>query len=104
MIDFMFFVKTFFLTVAVVLLMQIQVGDRTIETHAIGWIQNSALVSPLNTAAQGGAKMFKDLIARISGGVEKNVAKNKKEEKSSSSSFRWGSGHPPPRSKQRRRS
>ena len=36
MMDFFFFVKTFILTVAIVLVMQIQVGDRSFESHAMG--------------------------------------------------------------------
>ena len=41
MMDFFFFVKTFVLTIAIVLVMQIQVGQSTLETHAMGWVQSS---------------------------------------------------------------
>jgi hypothetical protein len=90
MVDFFFFVKTFILTVAIVLAMQIQVGDKSIETHTLSFVHSSYVVMPLNSAAQGGAKLIRDLSSYVSGKVRRNTKKNaKKEEKKSSSSFRW---------------
>lgn len=89
MSEFFFFMKLFLLTIALVLVMQIQVGERSLESHAMGWVQTSALVQPLNSIAVGGAKVIKDLTAKISGSVSQNSGKKKKEEKKSSSSFRW---------------
>lgn len=64
MSELLFCIKTFVLTVAIVVAMQIQVGERTIENHAMSWVQTSPLVRPLNHAAHGAAKMWNDLLAR----------------------------------------
>ena len=36
--EVLFCLKTFILTVAIVLVMQVQVGERTLEHHAMSWI------------------------------------------------------------------
>lgn len=84
--DFLFFVKTCALTIAIVLLMQIQVGSASIENHAMGFVQSSMITSPLNTVARGAAKMIRDLTQNISARVKQNTKKNKKEEPKHSSS------------------
>jgi hypothetical protein len=77
MMDFLFFVKTFFLTIAIVLFMQIQVGSSSIETHAMNFVQSSAIVAPLNTVAKGAAKMIRDVTQTVSARVKKNTKKEK---------------------------
>jgi hypothetical protein len=89
MSDLIFFIKLFCLTVALVLVMQIQVGERSLESHAMGWVQTSALVAPLNTVAQGAAKAARDLSSTIHASIEKNTGKKKKEAAPKASSFRW---------------
>ncbi len=85
MMDFLFFVKTCAATIALVLLMQIQVGSASIEHHAMSFMQSSTVVSPLNTVARGAAKMVRDLTQNISARVKQNTKKTKKEEPKSSS-------------------
>lgn len=85
MMDIVFFLKTFLLTIAIVLVMQIQVGEKSIETHAMNFVQSSVVVAPLNGVAKGAAKMARDLTQTISISVHRN-SKKKKEEKTSSSS------------------
>lgn len=87
MMDFLFFVKTFCLTIVLVVLMQIQVGQSSIESHALGWVQHSAVVSPLNQTAHGAAQLIRDLTGYISQSLKKKESKDKKEE--TRSSFRW---------------
>lgn len=97
MSEFIFFVKCFALTVAIVLVMQIQVGERTVESHAMSWVHTSALVQPMNTAARGGAKVIKDLTEKVYGSVAKNSKKEKdkkEKEEAKSSSFRWSIAKP----------
>ncbi|MGE3683953.1 MAG: hypothetical protein AB7G93_19710 [Bdellovibrionales bacterium] len=94
MMDFLFFAKTLLLTLAIVLVMQIRVGDQTMETHAHRLLTSSLVVQPLNGVAQGAAKMAKDALNSVSGHVNKNIDKGKKkkeqdEAKKSASSFRW---------------
>jgi hypothetical protein len=84
MMDVYFFIKSFLLTIAIVLVMQIHVGERTLESHAMSWVQSSYVVAPLNGVAKGAAKMARDLTETISISVHRN-SKKKKTEKSSSS-------------------
>lgn len=86
MMDFLFFVKTFFLTIAIVLIMQIQVGSTSIENHAMSFVQSSVIVAPLNSVAKGAAKMIRDVTQTVSAQIKKNTKKNKKEESRVSSS------------------
>lgn len=65
MSELFFCVKTFVLTVAIVLAMQIEIGERTIESHAMIWMHTSAVTAPLNSVARGAAKMFDDLKLKI---------------------------------------
>ncbi|HMN68557.1 MAG TPA: hypothetical protein PKC28_08455 [Bdellovibrionales bacterium] len=78
MMDFMFFVKTLALTVAVVLVMQIEIGHRSIETHAMSWVQSSAIVAPLNTVAAGGAKLVRDTTKLITAKLSRTQPKTAK--------------------------
>lgn len=77
MMDVLFFVKTLLLTMAIVLVMQIRVGERSLEAHAMSWVQSSVVVAPLNGAAKGAAKMARDLTQTISISVQRNWNKKK---------------------------
>lgn len=80
MMDFLFFIKTFVLTIAVVLFMQIEIGSKSIESHAMGWVQSSAVVAPLHEVARGGSRVVQDFIRKVSSSVQKNVFKTKHQE------------------------
>ena len=88
MSEITFFLKTFVLTVAIVLVMQIQVGEASLETHTMSWVQTSAIVAPINAVADGGAKVVRDFITYIHSKLDKKKDKNKKEEVKTST-FRW---------------
>lgn len=60
MADLMFVVKTFLFTLALVVLMQIKVGDRTIEERSHQWIQHSAIHKTLGKVATGAVTAMKD--------------------------------------------
>lgn len=59
--ELLFVVRTFVLTIAIVMVLQIQMGDRTIENHAIQFVQSSRISAPLNMTVKGAAKMMRDL-------------------------------------------
>lgn len=88
MSDFVFFLKLSGLTLALVLVMQIQVGETSIEDHAMSWVQSSTITSPLNAIAHGGAKMFRDGTSMVHSAIVRKPQKYKKEE-AKASSFRW---------------
>lgn len=81
MTDMMFFVKTFLLTVVLVLAMQLRVGRHTIEHHAMSFVQSSAIVAPLNGVANGAAKMVRDITDHVSNRVKSNTRKSTRSEK-----------------------
>lgn len=54
-----FVLKIFVLTVVIVLLMQIKVGEQTVENHAHSFLKTSSILAPLNEIAQGGAALFR---------------------------------------------
>jgi hypothetical protein len=91
MMDFLFFVKTFALTIAIVMVMQIPVGEQSLETHALGWVQHSSVVNPVRAVAHGAAKVVHDLGHKITDAIHDNVSKNKKEDSrlKHDSSFHW---------------
>jgi uncharacterized metal-binding protein len=84
MMDFLFFVKTFALTIVVVLLMQLQVGEKSIEHHAMAFMQSSAVIQPLNGVAKGAAKLARDVTQTISAKIKKNTKKEKRIEETAS--------------------
>jgi hypothetical protein len=102
MMDILFFVKTFVLTVAIVLLLQTPVGDKSLETHAMTWIQSSAVVAPLHSVARGAAKVVHELSHQVSGYIHDNVNKNKKEDSKvkKESSFHWSHGSKDPKARE----
>jgi hypothetical protein len=80
MMDFLFFVKTLILTLAIVMVMQIQVGQKSLETHAMSFVQSSTVAAPLHGIARGAAQVVHDLSHSVTGFIHHNVNKNKKED------------------------
>lgn len=91
MIDFLFFVKTLALTIVFILLMQIEVGHHTIESHAMRWAHDSYVGEVLNGVSRGAAKMVQDVSHQVSGLIHRNVNRNSKEDAhlKKESPFRW---------------
>lgn len=77
MSDLVFFAKMFALTVILVIAMQLQVGTRTVESYAMGFVQSSWVAQPINKIARGGAKLIKDATTKVHGAIAKNQAKKK---------------------------
>lgn len=48
-----FVLKTFAITVALIFVMQIRVGRGTVESHMIGWLEESVAVDGLRYVAEG---------------------------------------------------
>lgn len=89
MSDLFFFVKLLVLTVVLVIFMQVQVGNGSLESHAMNWVQTSSIAAPLNTVAQGGAQMIRDVSSSIYSSILHNTGKKKKEDAHKASSFHW---------------
>jgi hypothetical protein len=58
MADFLFVVKSLLATFILVVLMQIQVSNQTIENHMHQWIRSSEVVSSLRGVAQGAVSIM----------------------------------------------
>ncbi len=84
MMNLFFLVKTFVLTVAIVLMMQIKVGERSIESHAMGFVQSSTIAAPLNSVARGAAKLINDFTEKVKTQIYGSKAAPKKKERDSS--------------------
>ncbi|MES2962370.1 MAG: hypothetical protein V4760_00675 [Bdellovibrionota bacterium] len=65
--DLVFVVKTLVITVALVVLMQIKVGSRTVEQHSLAWIHQSVFVEQLQEVAAGAVKAGRKGVAMMSG-------------------------------------
>ena len=70
MSDIFFILKSFFLTGLVVTLLQVKVGDWTVENHALVWIKISPITRSLQKVASGGVMVMSDLWLSVTGKVE----------------------------------
>ena len=99
MTDFVYFMKLLGVTLVLVLMLQINVGEHSLETHTMNWLQSSSLVSPLNSVAHGGGKLMHDVSDRVHGMIQTNRSKKKRDEKSggAASRFNWSRAPQPSR-------
>src|SRR4051812_8097659 len=91
MIDFFFFLKTLALTLIVVLLLQIQIGKKTVETHIHDSMQGSFAAGFIGDAALGGAHILRDLTHNITQKIKANITHKHQAEDSETkaSRFQW---------------
>jgi|FLYM01.1.fsa_nt_gi hypothetical protein len=92
MMDLYFFVKTFILTVALVVLLQLKIGSHSLEEQATMLFRGSLIATPLNAIAQGGAQFTRDMISGIQekiDGPKKNQPKEASKAKASGFKFSW---------------
>ena len=87
--DVTFFLKLLGLTMVVVALTQLHVGDRSVEAHAMTWVQESALAQPVNGVASGAARMIRDVTGKIHSAVERTRGKHRDGARTPSRGFRW---------------
>lgn len=73
MIDLMFFIKTLALALLIVMAMQIRIGEQSIETHTLDWVQTASVVEPLNGVARGTAKLVHDLSRKTYSAIHSKI-------------------------------
>ena len=56
-------VKTLAFTVVIVLLLQVKVGNDTLEDRAVFWFRSSPLIEPIQTVVDGGARLVRNTIS-----------------------------------------
>lgn len=54
MSDILFFIKTLFITFIFIVVLQVKVGDLTLEQRAAHWARTSEVMEPVKQAARGG--------------------------------------------------
>lgn len=64
--DFLFVVKCLIATVVLVVILQIRVGGRTMESHTVQWIHRSAIAKTLDDVAEGAVKVGHEARVAIS--------------------------------------
>ncbi len=71
MLNLMFFIKTLIVTFLIVALLQVHVGSSTLEDHASRFIRTSPIMSPIQAAAESGARAVRQSTNWISAQVNK---------------------------------
>ena len=100
MTDFIYFAKLLGVTIVVIVVLQLNVGNRSLETHAMNWLQSSSVITPLHAVAHGGGKLMHDLSERVNGVIQTNRAKKKRDVSRDSITprFRWSQAPLPSKS------
>jgi hypothetical protein len=75
MSDIIFALKMLGITIALVFLMQIRVGNSTVEQHSLAFIRSSSAVETLNGVAQGAIKAMVQGTRWVSSVFDTNVGK-----------------------------
>lgn len=69
MSELIFVIKSFIITVLLVVAMQVRVGNASLEAYSQWWLQKSSVSIYVQTVAAGGALALKNLYYNIKGGV-----------------------------------
>ena len=73
--DLFFVLKTFIGTFLLVVLLQVKVGQETIEYHVMNWIHDSPMTEPIQEAARGGVVAFRELWKKLTSGIGTEFSK-----------------------------
>ncbi|MBX7231938.1 MAG: hypothetical protein K1X29_07610 [Bdellovibrionales bacterium] len=77
MLDLMFFLKTFLVSLLFVALLQVEWRSITLEEHIHGFIHTSAFMTPIQSTAQNGVKLIRKGVQWISTEMNKKFPKAK---------------------------
>ena len=67
--DLIFFVKTVLITFIILTIMQIKVGERTLEQKALVFGHSSTYARPIQEVAQGGVIFIRQIWRKVSGSL-----------------------------------
>ncbi|MCM2282090.1 MAG: hypothetical protein NDI61_09615 [Bdellovibrionaceae bacterium] len=71
--DIIFAIRMLVITVVIVVLMQIKLGDATLETHAHQWMRSSAAVEALQDVSKGAVKAMSQGYQALLAMIDRNV-------------------------------
>lgn len=57
------------MTLVVIVLLQIKIGDSTLEQRTIQWYRTSDLAAPIQQVANGGARIVRDVLNKVADSV-----------------------------------
>ena len=78
MSEFYFVIKSFFIAILIIFIMQIKWGETTIEEKSMRWIATSPIVLPLQDVATGGVKAIREFWKTVTSKVNAKFFKNDK--------------------------
>ncbi len=87
MTDFWYVVKVFALTIVIVLFMQLEIGNESLEYHAMSWVQNSAVTGPLHTVAHNAGVLTHNVAEWVSNIIHRHTGKKHKSDSSQNETF-----------------
>mgnify|MGYP006908292115 CR=1 FL=1 len=67
--ELFFIFKSLALTIAIVIVFQIKVGETNLEQKTMLWVQSSPLVAPLQEVADGGLKVLRETWKKLFGQI-----------------------------------
>jgi len=70
MSELMFVVKSFIITVVLVVAMQVKVGNSSLEAYSQSWLQKSSVSIYVQSVAAGGALALRNLFFTVKSSVE----------------------------------
>ena len=73
MFNFLFILKTFLFSLALLLVLQIKMGNDTLEEKAMYYLQDSAVVYPLRDVAEGAVRVAGDGYRALKSGLKGTV-------------------------------
>ena len=79
MSELFFIIKSFVLTILIVILMQVKVGETTIEEKTLMWIESSPVVLPLQEVVEGGVKVARETWKTVFGNLNSKFFNSVKE-------------------------
>lgn len=68
-----FVIKCFVFTMLMIVLMQVKVGNQSIESYSYRWLQSSTVSQYIQSAAAGGAMGLRNLARSLKDGVKNTV-------------------------------
>lgn len=84
--DIFYVLKMFVITVLVVVVMQVHIGEKSIEDHFHAWVKHSVIVDYAEEALDGGTSLVRGIYQKADSGIQtllsKTIRKHEKKERS----------------------
>lgn len=78
MSELFFVIKSFIISIVLIMFLQVKLGNTTVENHTFSWIHGSAIGKHLAKVAEGGTLVIKNGITSITQFISKTISGNSK--------------------------